>query len=134
MTDMPEMIWVELKPIDLGSSDGPFWAVTSGLADIEWDGATAYRRADLPPKVKSLEWVVDSLPNSAPQRYRAKIPGGMGDYSVTGIERKNEWQWFRNGYFVDGHQHHKPMTIEDAKAAAQADYTARILAALEGEE
>ena len=115
MTEAPERIWMFAK-------DLPSNLITCG--------DTEYVRADLPPKVKPLVWQRDSLPNSAPQRYRAEVPGGMGDYSVTGSERKNEWQWFRNGYFADGHQHHKAMTIEAAQAAAQADYETRILAAL----
>lgn len=80
--------------------------------------------------VKPLVWEKDSLKGSYPTRFRAKMPCKGGDYSVAGSERKNLWQWFRNGYFVDGHQLHEPMPLNAAKAAAQADYEARILAAL----
>jgi hypothetical protein len=125
MTDMPELIWAKAEMEYGAIVIGRFADTVRYLPE-----GTMYCRADLPPKVRALEWQRDSLPNSAPQRYRAEVPGGMGDYSVTGSERKNEWQWFRNGYFADGHQHHKAMTIEAAKAAAQSDYEARILSAL----
>jgi len=80
--------------------------------------------------VKPLEWVKDTMPNAAPQRYRAATHDGTGDYSVSGSKNSDAWQWFRNGYFVDGHQHHKPMPLDAAKAAAQADYDARIRSAI----
>jgi hypothetical protein len=38
MGDMPERIWVEVTPIDIGSSDGPFYSVNGRIADIRWDG------------------------------------------------------------------------------------------------
>lgn len=91
-------------------------------------------RADLAPppaKVRALVWHKDTLSGSYPQRYKADMPCGSGDYSLAGSERENLWQWYRNGYFVNGHQMHKPMPLEAAKAAAQSDYEARILAALD---
>ena len=91
----------------------------------------AERKAGWAAMVRPLEWVKDTMPNAAPQRYRAVTHDRTGDYSVSGSKNSDAWQWFRNGYFVDGHQHHKPKPIATAKAAAQADYTARILAALE---
>ena len=80
--------------------------------------------------VKPLEWRRDSMKGSYPARLRAEMPCKGGDYSVAGSERENLWQWFRNGHFADGHQLHKAMPLEAAKAAAQADYEGRILAAL----
>lgn len=82
-------------------------------------------------KIKPLVWHRDNLKGSYPARFRAEMPCKSGDYTLAGSERENLWQWFRNGYFVDRHQLHKPMPLEAAKAAAQADYEARILAALE---
>jgi hypothetical protein len=81
--------------------------------------------------VNALVWEKDSLKGSYPTRFRANMPCKSGDYSVAGSERANLWQWFRNGYFVDGHQTYEPMTLNAAKAAAQADYKARILAAID---
>jgi hypothetical protein len=80
--------------------------------------------------MQPLVWEKDSLKGSYPTRFLAKMPCKSGDYSVAGSERKNLWQWFRNGYFVDGQRLHEPMPLRAAKAAAQADYEARILAAL----
>jgi hypothetical protein len=80
--------------------------------------------------VQPLVWEQDSLKGSYPTRFRAKMPCKSGDYSVAGSERKNLWQWFRNGYFVDGQRLHEPMPLNAAKAAAQADYEARVLSAL----
>ena len=80
--------------------------------------------------VKSLVWKPDAMKGSYPDRLRAVMPCGSGDYSVAGSKKQDEWQWFRNGYFVDGHQLHDPIPLEAAKAAAQSDYTARILDAL----
>jgi len=88
---------------------------------------------DLSKIVKPLVWLPDSMRGSYPDRLRASTPSGFGDYSVAGSRKQDKWQWFRNGHFVDGHHHHAPMPLEAAKAAAQADYTARILAALDTE-
>ena len=80
--------------------------------------------------VKSLVWKPDAMKGSYPDRLRAVMPCGSGDYSVAGSRKQDKWQWFRNGYFVEGHQLHAPMPLETAKAAAQADYEARIRAAI----
>lgn len=47
MSEAPERIWVDPKPIDLGSSDGPFFTVNGSLADIPFEGHTEYIRADI---------------------------------------------------------------------------------------
>jgi len=86
---------------------------------------------DFSKLVKPLVWLPDSMKGSYPDRLRAGMPGGVGDYSVAGSRKQDKWQWFRNGHFVYGHHHHAPMPLEAAQAAAQADYTARILAALD---
>ena len=85
-------------------------------------------------KVKTLVWMKDTGPQQYPQRYKAMMPCGSGDYSVSGSERDDKWQWFRNGFFVAGHQLHDPMPLADAKTAAQADYERRIMSAIEIEE
>ena len=82
-------------------------------------------------RVKPLVWVDETRKYSYPHRWAAKIPNENGDYSLTGNTVNDQWQWFRNGYFVQGHQHHAPMPLADAKAAAEADHIARICAALE---
>ncbi len=80
--------------------------------------------------VKPLVWRPDTMKGSYPDRMKAIMPCGSGDYSVAGSRAQGKWQWFRNGYFVDGHQLHAPMSLDAAKVAAQADYEARILSAL----
>ena len=107
------------------------WAYASADLSAMLLALQAERKAGWVARVKPLEWVKDTMPNAAPQRYRAVTHDRTGDYSVSGSKNSDAWQWFRNGYFVDGHQHHKPKPIDAAKAAAQADYTARILGALE---
>lgn len=81
-------------------------------------------------RVKPLVWQPDTTKGSYPDRMKAIMPCGSGDYSVAGSRKQDKWQWFRNGYFVDGHQLHTPMPLDAAKAAAQADYDARILSAI----
>lgn len=82
-------------------------------------------------RVKELEWFRDSMKCSYPARYKATTHDGLGDYSVSGSESDNEWRWFRNGYYVRGHYLHNPMTLDEAKSAAQADYEQRIRSAIE---
>ena len=83
-----------------------------------------------PPQVKALVWSDECRKNSFPDRWQAEMPCGAGDYTVAGSTRKNEWRWYRNGRYVVGFYDQEPTTIEAAKAAAQADYTRRILEAL----
>ena len=87
--------------------------------------------AALGVRVKPLEWVDETRKYSYPHRWSAKIPGESLDYSLAGSADRDQWQWFRGGYFVNGHRHHLPMPLDEAKAAAQADFAARICAALE---
>jgi len=97
-------------------------------------GAAVYNRAAwntrTPPQVKPLVWSDECRKNSFPDRWQAEMPCGAGDYTVAGSTRKNEWRWYRNGRYVVGFYDQEPTTIEAAKAAAQADYTRRILDAL----
>lgn len=86
---------------------------------------------DLSRLVKPLVWAPDSGKHTHPQRVKAIIPGNGGDYTVFGSDRKNEWMWCRNGYFVDGHQMQKAVALELAQAAANADHAARVLASLD---
>jgi hypothetical protein len=85
---------------------------------------------DLTRLVKPLEWALDSGKHTYPQRMKAIIPGGIGDYTVFGSSRKNEWMWCRNGYFVDGYQMQEAVSLAAAQAAANAD-NARVLAAID---
>lgn len=79
---------------------------------------------------KPLVWQPDSLHNSHPDRMRAVMPCGFGDYTIAGSRNQDKWQWYRNGYFVPGHALHSPMPQDAALAAAEADHRARIAAAL----
>jgi hypothetical protein len=78
-------------------------------------------------RVKPLEWK-ETLNN---KMYLADH--GAGGYIV--IHDFDGWRWLRvNGREMTGAQDHPVPKKEDAFAAAQADYTARILAALEKPE
>ena len=82
-------------------------------------------------RVKIMDWEDKSNNYSTPDRWVAKMPCGDGEYSLAGSYKRNSWQWFRDGNFVRGHYGHDPMTLEDAKTAAQSDYESRILSAIE---
>ena len=97
--------------------------------DIVQSLATAWNTRTA-PQVKPLVWGDECRKNSSPDRWYAEMPCGSGDYTVAGSTRKNEWRWYRNGRYVVGFYDKEPTTIEAAKAAAQADYTRRILDAL----
>jgi len=84
---------------------------------------TMYRRADLPPKVRALEWM-----ERVSGFWQAVDPTG-GCYEVMKLsEGRAACHHLVAGHGRNiGNGHQSP---QDAKDAAQADYTARILAAL----
>ena len=140
MIDIPE-----LKPCPFcGGTDiwptphrNPFGLVCGGCGSegppesyVDPDEAITAWNTRTPPQVKPLVWSDECRKNSFPDRWQAEMPCGAGDYTVAGSTRKNEWRWYRNGRDVVGFYDQEPTTIEAAKAAAQADYTRRILDAL----
>ena len=80
--------------------------------------------------VKRLIWEKTTGKGCYPERWEAKMPCGGGYYSVAGS--RDQWEWFRNGHYVGGRHKQTPVPIEQARAAAQADYDRRILSALTG--
>ena len=120
---VPRRNWgyrVECQYCDLAM---PCYRPDFNFAIADWNTRT-------PPQVKPLVWSDECRKNSFPDRWQAEMPCGAGDYTVAGSTRKNEWRWYRNGRYVVGFYDQEPTTIEAAKAAAQADYTRRILDAL----
>lgn len=84
-------------------------------SEIRCSPSVKYVRADLPPKVKPLVWHGPDVGDE----YSAS--GGGVVYVIRTQTEKGYWVSGVRGYFS---------TIEAAQAAAQADYEARILAAL----
>ena len=121
------------SPMEWRSGDHAVHVNLGNTCPIAGQGFTDREKwnARIPPKVKLLVWIDDSRKYSFPNRWHTEMPCGSGDYSVTGSTRKNEWKWFRGGYYVRGHHNQEPTTLDAAKAAAQADYERRILAGLE---
>lgn len=115
---------------ELGMGDAP--GVIKSVVDARWQEYTDLARAALTaagvkPRVKLLVWGETSY-------------GSPESFTVTGVYRINGA--FDGGWSVpapgrrmlvssDGRQNFP--TIEEAKAAAQADYEARIMSALEDE-
>lgn len=82
------------------------------------------RRADLPAPVKVKDLVWDGFKSGS---YKIEVEaGGIANLWFCGkaIDDDDEHELLRGGYLT-------LVSIDDLKAAAQADYTARILAALE---
>jgi hypothetical protein len=115
VTDMPERIWAS------NCIDQQAWSPFDNLV-----AAAPYVRADLPPKVKPLEWQIygaDSFfAETAWGCYFAQWDDEIGAFFAS----------------LELGQHEDPIiiqpqdveTMSEAQAAAQADHTARILAAL----
>ena len=110
MTDAPERIWAFYTPDDFDDS--------ATITDYETvhHGGQQYIRADLAkPKVKPLVWDGHSdIGCLSPLYYGCIYPNSGGNWTLD------------NGECVSAHK-----TPSDAKAAAQADYESRILAALD---
>lgn len=124
MTNAPERIWIE---DEFGEGDDDQW--TYGTWDVRnyRDYVVEYVRADLAfpavqPEVKPLVWFEAELPSKgggkfASEGYTIRRIEGLWLLDFAGTS-KSAWRF---------------STLEVAKAAAQADYEARILAALKGE-
>ena len=115
MSEAPERIWA--------------WAWNGEARRGQWhtsqiNDGVEYIRADLSrPKVKPLEW--DDW--SEPHKYWYYSETSFGRYSI-------RQAFFQESCFVvvtPTELRISENTLEDAKAAAQADYERRILAALE---
>jgi hypothetical protein len=137
MSTAPERIWAEPGTDSYPSCKD--WDQGGICATTHWDGAVEYIRADIaalvdriapvlqaPVRVKPLVW----LPNTD-YRTDGVIAGGFdgwwtchGSDDFATFEYSNPWGKTKYGF----------PSIEAAQAAAQADYTARILAALDGGE
>lgn len=109
MTDAPERIYVGGE-----GGEGNWWSHDSVYARLG-----EYRRADLPPKVKPLEWeyhpagAIAAPPTGFAYIIDTRMKGRV--YSLKGFNPPREFA-----------------SMDDAKAAAQADYEIRVLSALEG--
>jgi hypothetical protein len=93
-----------------------------GWSSFDDDHGTEYIRADLArPRVKPLVWDYYNV---------AETP--FCTYSVIDYLREDEgYMWTRSEYPYHDESEENYDSIEDAKAAAQADYERRILEALE---
>ena len=124
MTNAPERIWIE---DEFGDGDDDQW--TYGTWDVRnYRGYDVeYVRADLAfpavqPEVKPLVWFEAELPSKgggkfASEGYTIRRIEGLWLLDFAGTS-KSAWRF---------------STLEVAKAAAQADYEARILAALKAQ-
>jgi len=133
--DSPEFrAWVETLP-------DKHWAKYDlSACRLGWEaGRAALQQESLKAVVKPLEWVyvgrvVDkpSDPNSLVRQYRgchSHFGRYGGSYSVQEIEPGGRWG-FWNTWTSDREPEGVFPTLHEAKAAAQADYEARILSAL----
>jgi hypothetical protein len=112
MTDMPERILAS------NCIDQQAWSPFDNLV-----AAAPYVRFDLPPKVRALEWA-----ERTEGLWRADDPTG-GCYEVIELsESRAACHHVVSGYGVNIGSTHQ--SVDDAKAASQAHYSARILAAL----
>ena len=130
MTDAPETIWATAGMAD--AMDG-VWEDGLTIKDKKhipgfcgWSfEGIKYRRADLPPKVKPLEWI--SFGDAA---FVANTPFMI----KLRVESFHETSWYVTwsvpGY-SDEYLSGTLNTSDEAKAAAQAEYDRRILSALE---
>lgn len=129
MTNAPEQIWAEYE---IGGEYAPDQS-SGRWYSSEFNGhkETEYIRADIAkPRVKPLVWEEPSQENN--WIYVARSP--WGDYGVH-IDGGRHRAWLE--------AHEKPHerwlgdddvgSVYEAKAAAQADYEARVLACLEAE-
>ena len=142
MTDAPERIWAEVFRSDEGGNT----LTIAGDYKIHAEDSVEYIRADLArPKVKPLVWDVDGRS----LRMDDTMAFGRG-YDWDGYEcLRQEGYGLASGYIIwpekiggadwSLYGTHDGLFVpglageEAAKAAAQADYDRRIIAALEGE-
>ena len=122
MMDMPETIWAKCEDMH-GAIQVGGWADTVRQCP---DGIQ-YRRADLPPRVNPLVWLDFSFCGQ-PAAYAETEFGDWMVIKYTG--RDGNWAYCDP---AGNDSDDDWATRTECEAAAQADYTARILAALEGE-
>lgn len=129
MTDAPETIWVQFgRRGELIASNEPEQRPIPEISDA----FCQYIRADLPPKVKPLEWTVFDA-------WTMWVETSIDKWSIDDIGKDGEEGcvlFKKNGQIVryfdeDGNDWGMWPSIEAAKAAAQADYERRILSALD---
>ncbi len=126
MSDSPERIWA--WPFNDWYRGGCSTAkvVVAGAKDVE------YIRADLAaPKVKKLQWEDANFSDNGERETADCLAGSYevlrwssGDYGGTFAKRKDA----QRGEEFDGCD-----SMDEAKEKCQADYSRRILSALEGE-
>ena len=120
--DAPDEVWLQIGYGDEGTHT---WA-SHQVAEDDIEQAGPYVRADRLSgrvRVKPLEWK-----ETTPGRYIAKAPFNLGQYVVDRHPGGKLIVWIAPGPDEDW----QPVkSLDDAFAAAQADYEARILAALE---
>lgn len=121
MTDMPELIWAK--------AEMEYGAIVIGLfADTVryLPEGTMYRRADLPPKVKPLEW----------KQYEGDIFCAKTPWGCYFAQWDDEVGAFFSSLELGDHedpiiiQPQDVASLSEAQDAAQADYETRILSAL----
>lgn len=116
----PERIWIDPTGVTMGHTDQPHEVTPHDVEYIRADLARATAITAAQVEVKPLEWVEIR----ANQFFEARVIGIL--YSVRlGTDGVIRWQAGHMGTWFEAD------TLEDAKAAAQADYDARILSALE---
>ena len=120
MTETPERLWLGLEPDECGEP------IVQNYVDASEDKSkfTEYIRKDVAaPKVRALEWEGTSAETSIGEyrlMYKHLGDAGLKCSAFLDVERISDW-------FCDD----DPAWEKKAKAAAQADFEARILAALE---
>lgn len=123
MTDMPGTIWAAKS----GFSSATMW-----WPDDAAGAGTAYRRTDLPPSREQVEAMVKPLEWGSSSFDPICAIHSLGRYDIWINESSGTFDLYntstREFVLIE-------CTLEEAKAAAQADHTRRILAALgyEGE-
>lgn len=127
--EAPEMIWAD--------TDNLTWVETDPAERMK-DCEVQYVRADLAtpapqwqPKVKPLVWTDPAPPNDEYRYDHVFAESALGRYS---IEWKSWKEYDDFGVFCAGDYVCSEHQLEYAKAAAQADYERRILAALQPPE
>lgn len=119
MTDLPERIWAGTYS---GKKDAGYW---HNIADV-WNGVE-YVRADLAVRVKPLEWIFHPANPETGFLPHEQAAGLGGHYLIeyccgSGGVEYDLWIPSKVSRFL---------TLDAAKAAAQADYETRIKGALE---
>lgn len=135
-TPAPNVVEIDLRAvmmeeIETAAALSPWVPPEYSMNEIVSDLCTFLLNDRAPPapmvKVKPLVW---SWPRTVAHTYLAKT--SIGEYSITDLG--SNWTTDRWVLRPDAGRLSHHSTADSAKAAAQADYEARILAALEGGE